>query len=119
MEKKHTPGPWQLKVAEFGGPHEVSFAPKSYGRIASVFTPGFQNLPEAPTTQECEANARLIAAAPDLLAACEMLAEAYQSGEDNAGSMEWSDVDLAWEYATAAIAKALGEDACPPAADTE
>lgn len=104
MEKKHTPGPWQLKVAEFGGPHEVSFAPKSYGRIASVFTPGFQNLPEAPTTQECEANARLIAAAPDLLEALEAALEYLDANPDDYSNPRAN-------IARAAIAKALGESA--------
>ena len=67
---KHTEGPWTLKPSEYGCAHEISFATTSYGMIARVFTPGFQHLPEAPNEQECLANARLVAAAPDLLEAC-------------------------------------------------
>lgn len=37
------------------------------------------------------------------LAACSMLVQAYKNGEDDGGSMEWSDVDQAWEQAKRAL----------------
>lgn len=40
------------------------------------------------------------------LAACLALCEAYQHGEDNDSSMDWSDVDAAWALAKAAVAQA-------------
>ena len=38
------------------------------------------------------------------LRACELLVEAYKTGEANGGSVDWSDVDLAWEVAREALA---------------
>lgn len=61
--KRITPGPWTYEPAE----HEDSFAIKGTGsavwRVADTY--GY------PMPGQSEANARLIAAAPDLLAACE------------------------------------------------
>lgn len=52
------------------------------------------------------ANARLIAAAPDLYAACEALWEAWSDGEMG----DWRGaLDNALRLATAALAKARGE----------
>lgn len=56
MKTKHTPGPWQVGESISGKPLIVT---KSHGTIAQP-TGGFEN--------EIKANARLIAAAPDLLA---------------------------------------------------
>lgn len=62
----HTPGPWQAK-------HVAPYCWVLYGpeqrRIAST-DPSFDDGSEA-APEECEANARLVAAAPDLLAALE------------------------------------------------
>jgi hypothetical protein len=63
LQGKHTPGPWEVKRSGSGYPYQVH-APngnhvKDVTRWASISVP---SLPEG------EANARLIAAAPDLLA---------------------------------------------------
>jgi len=42
----------------------------------------------------------------DLLQACRALAQAYQNGADNDGSMRWEDVDDAWQLAVKAIKRA-------------
>lgn len=57
----HTPGPWTIRQGgtEIHGPH--------YGRQIAHIPPDLRYLPH----DENAANARLIAAAPELLAACE------------------------------------------------
>jgi len=63
-----TPGPWTFRPGRYGSPHVISWAPgKTYGQIALIGTPSFAELPEAKLADEVEANARLIAAAPELL----------------------------------------------------
>jgi uncharacterized cupin superfamily protein len=57
---------------------------------------------------EFGANARLIAAAPDLLAALEELYEAHQLVEH--GDEDYPRLEAAQAQARAAIAKAKGED---------
>jgi len=82
MKNKHTPQPWRSN----------DFSSSVYGyifgdkqAICRVFLDG----------DECEANARLIAAAPELL-------EALQ------GVMYWDNGKPEWDDARAAIAKAVG-----------
>ena len=60
----HTPGPWR---------HEGTFvyALTDAERAVNVFSANVQNDNHKARPGECEANARLIAAAPNLLAACE------------------------------------------------
>jgi len=62
MPHKHTQGPW--KNEGYG-----IYAREKY--LASVYSPITDGL--LPTEQEARANARLIAAAPDLLAALQSL----------------------------------------------
>ena len=83
---EHTPGPWEFSEFSYfiAGPDGYAVAESSRTRRS-----------------ECKANARLIAAAPDLLAAAENLM-------NNAEKLDWpsvNDIDLI----LAAIAKAKGE----------
>ena len=98
----HTPGPWEVGR----GAGWIVTRPHAVGRreaaLAIGMTPAY-SLISAPTCKwfkdgEAEANARLIAAAPDLLAALEALADV----PDVQG---WPETD----QARAAIAKAKGE----------
>lgn len=74
----HTPGPWSngvshiIKVSrsEIGNNGRYSCLIKS-GIIAEVF---------GDTKEECEANARLIAAAPELLEALELIVKNVRAG---------------------------------------
>lgn len=86
---KHTPGPWQ---AQTFSSHELQtdFAMVAIGKRAHII--GY--------SEEDQANARLIAAAPDLLEALELMVDTY----DNGG---WPSSTLV--IARAAIAKAKGE----------
>lgn len=92
----HTPGPWRIeRVATLKSEWSID---DEYGEPIAI------TMPRLDEDQE-DANARLIAAAPDLLAALEMLA-------DHAPSVfaGFRPAD-AYEQARAAIAKAKGGDA--------
>jgi hypothetical protein len=96
MTTKHTPGPWA--VSDVG---EVVVC--ATGRtLCDVYS--------SPTTgeEQADVDARLIAAAPDLLAACEMLAEAQRRADTGEREGFGCYVD-AVDKARAAIAKAKGE----------
>ena len=94
MEKQqHTPGPWvqpmQANGANVRHPHIISDG----GEIAITTWQGSE--------QKTNANARLIASAPDLLEALEEIV----SAADGDG---WSQIDADLRKARAAIAKATG-----------
>ena len=90
---EHTPGPW---IVKYNDQHDHIFTQATpHKRIANVFGGVFGN---NEADLEHQANARLIAAAPDLLAALKRLCET-------------KDEDLlfaydAWEAARAAITRA-------------
>jgi hypothetical protein len=111
----HTPGPWTLKLGKYGSPHVISWAPgKTYGQIALVNTPSFQELPEAKTADEVAANARLIASSPLLLKALRDLVSllGYHQLEMMAGlepGEEFPEVENAREAIAAATQAEEGE----------
>ncbi len=77
---KHTPGPWNAvpSTCETGwliGPRETN----GPDYVADV-----HKLTHGRSDEDSEANARLIAAAPDLLAACEALAKIADAYDANA-----------------------------------
>lgn len=103
-ETKHTPGPWAVqRYANY-----IGFGVYAHGRgcIAERWYDKQQDEPYGP---EILANARLIAAAPDLLLALEDLVNeirAYSSPEcDDEGAIGAEEL----KAADAAIAKAKGE----------
>ena len=103
----HTPGPWTLKLGKYGSPHVIEWAPgKTYGQIAQVNTPSFQELPEAKTADEVATNARLLAAAPDLLSALREMLDAFSL--ENVGVDAMGKNLAAKRQARDAIAKAEG-----------
>ena len=66
-DAKHTPGPWRYDPKNMGYCNGRAY----YGiRSATVFEPALVPLRIGDLTTEILANARLIAAAPKLLAAC-------------------------------------------------
>lgn len=83
---KHTPAPWKVNGTQ------VHADNKHESLIADVFD---QN-------EACKANARLIAAAPELLEALEIALEASTQGRDD---KSWEDAAIA----AIAKAKAKGE----------
>ncbi len=91
-EAKHTPGPWHydglVQIVEAARPHmRVAFLPSDHDEYASS-----------------KPNGRLIAAAPDLLAALAAVLKWYGGAADD--DSEWSPCML---QARTAIAKAEGK----------
>jgi hypothetical protein len=95
---KHTPGPWQIEFAEdIDLPNHVGISAKKHSLLAQVVW----CMENDERTPHCEANARLIAAAPDLLEALCKLAELYDAMGAPRGPCRI--------IADAAIAKAIGD----------
>ena len=86
---KHTPGPWKRIAGTIQAP--------DYGCIAIVQGEGF-------FSDEQLANARLIAASPQLLEACQALLDAFE-GYEMMAALDYKVQDIAH----AAIAAATGE----------
>lgn len=95
----YTPGPW--KVKRRFDVYQDTQKPGVGGTFVAS-TKGNWPLPESVNIA-CEADARLIAAAPDLLEACRMLVESNDNGKLD-DHMLWDAIELAQE----AIAKATG-----------
>lgn len=108
MSAKHTPGPWIISgVSINDGSISVSYAEyriviaqvtnaASFGDFVSAAIKGRHDFGAPDTAATQWANARLIAAAPDMLAALKV-------------ALTWSDADwVGHETVTAAIAKAEG-----------
>ncbi len=104
MSGQHTPGPW---VADATDPSDVvvwaSPDPKQNDElIANVG----QRIQRVQVAFDCDAaNARLIAAAPDLLEALESLIAIDEDTLADGATLQ-DRVDVAWASAKAAIAKA-------------
>lgn len=99
---KHTPGPWEVGQAGTGNVYVPSILHKSAnpkpgpGLLVRTIATMCIHGPE----DENESNARLIAAAPELLEACKMAVE--ELGPNSSGDRCWD----AFEKLLAAIAKA-------------
>lgn len=92
---KHTPGPWEITRSFDPGYKNIS-APKHTALAQVVWC-----MEDEERSPMCEANAHLIAAAPELLEALEALVADE--------SKEYIPTRL-WDAARAAIAKAKGEE---------
>lgn len=92
MTNKHTPGPWEIYLGIEG-----------YG-IKGVCGGYYGDI-------ENEADARLIAAAPELLEAAKLVIAWYEAEDDHSGTDFYERVEMCRESETAlraAIAKATG-----------
>lgn len=99
---KHTPGPWEFasRHGQHGeGDALIQNASGAYVADARVYAGGSV----CRKDDEVEANARLIATAPDLLEACKLIRHAHQYGH---ADPRWGE---AWEAMCLAIAKAEGQ----------
>ena len=103
MNAKHTPGPWTARINDWSR-WDILYAK---GILASVSK---SDDPASPTpVSEIEANARLIAAAPELLAALELLLAFHEPdslSDQNHDTRLRVEADNAWLSARAALAKA-------------
>lgn len=91
----HTPGPWHTSTTHSGAAVDIGAANGANVTLVSG--------PTENGADEFRANARLIAAAPDLLAALEFIV----SPQPYSATQEWRDnVKKGREMALAAIAKA-------------
>ena len=108
-EQKHTPGPWEVEQGYSG----------SRGQIAVTNHDNFNRTgccicliaPVSNYTEEDKANARLIAAAPDMLAALEKLDEMRKDffiPDDELGAIDGDSIRAFVEMYRAAISKAKG-----------
>jgi len=103
-----TPGPWKLETVQtqIGCCHKIGDFPSTSSRKnhACVYVDGYGPYQTTdPRPAELLANARLIAAAPDLLEACQAFLARYHNHMVNADLL-FSDIA---EKATAAVSKAL------------
>jgi hypothetical protein len=97
----HTHGPWKasgisVRHPSFPKPYAVIETADGAHRIANIQS----NLSD----EQCLINARLIAASPDLLEACEMLMEAM----NDEGQCDCDALDITYMKARSAIQKARG-----------
>jgi len=101
---KHTPGPWKAQLRDgYGGQWEVE---RQWEVVATGETERW--IADADSLTGCdEANARLIAAAPELLEALQEIAEC---GSASMVANVWVELARVQNIARAAIAKATGED---------
>ncbi|MEE4662743.1 hypothetical protein V2L09_02270 [Pseudomonas alliivorans] len=113
---KHTPGPWSLGEPERVG--EGLHAPihaQKHGELAMVVWQMEDARIDRVRSIDCEANAHLIAAAPELLAALELTREnlrACQATIHLCGGFDPAYVEhaqAAMKVADAAMAKARGQ----------
>jgi hypothetical protein len=93
MEAKHTPGPWCIDPHQSPEQPLTVFDGPNCGTLIAIVSGD-------PDEPENEANAKLIAAAPDLLAALERIAAIKVTGYDGDYGIQ--------AIADAAIAKATG-----------
>ena len=104
MTDKHTPGPWSLDLGNIGIDIEnhVSVDAPSHGGIANVVWVMEEDALMGKNSPKCEANARLIAAAPDLLQAAKDVLS-HKRGEG-----DWLILSVHCQALEEVIAKASG-----------
>jgi hypothetical protein len=85
MTDTHTLGPWYVKQQEDLDPHGNGYVWAIKGKRTSEekgITGGWKDYVQNPAYANNEANARLIAAAPDLLVACEVANRFFEENDD-------------------------------------
>lgn len=96
MNAKHTPGPWEIRDVNVTF---ISIGAPEHHSLADTWA-----IDEGVTTEQLHANARLIAAAPELLEALEQISHAEAATYDDIHAAIQDLVGIA----RAVIAKATG-----------
>lgn len=99
MSAQHTPGPWEM-CYDKGSTRDI--LSRKHGGICVVRRAGVHN------DATYNANARLIASAPELIAALIAMVEAEDASCDDFGAEQIDAIERAMEQARAAIAKTKG-----------
>ena len=106
MTAQHTPGPWRYTD---GGIIDNGSAPtqtSDYREIADVYgTEEFDARPLVPDQSEANVNARLVTAAPELLAIAVYLSEFFNAGKSVGASSLVDETTTIAEAVRQAIAK--------------
>jgi len=102
MMSKHTPGPWKAEQCDIYGDDSTRWSVLTAEYQQDFFIASIENGAPGDCLDTEAANARLIAAAPDLLEACQAMLDGYEAGK----SIPAFDVR---ELCRAAIAKVTGQ----------
>lgn len=105
-EAKHTPGPWHLEEMGYNSSSYYIRGSSESGDRLTIGKGAVAHIPRS-TVNPMEANARLIAAAPELLEALKAMIDAERVYESGVRS---SEELAALEKAHAAITKATGRE---------
>jgi len=110
MNNTHTPGPWEVWREPGIESRDLSVGPVSGGiAVADIVTTNAHGIATKESIGTGHANARLIAAAPELLEALEGAVKELESVRDYLAPSIWGAVGAArLAAAQAAIAKAKG-----------
>jgi len=118
IERNHTPAPWVVDGLFTEGGHQTRVAfPDRHGVPSETIAECFYKWHEASHISEriswknAEANARLIAAAPDLLESLELFLDAVETDVIRVCPSEIDQLIAITETARAAIDKATGGEA--------
>lgn len=110
MDTKHTPGPWRTDHHEHNEPHQNIRIKGSYRTVCTVW---IDDAPVPDYNAEQESNARLIAAAPELLEALKAAIDCgmvpVSSASEGGAAAHSIQVRVA-DQIRKAIAKAEGTD---------
>lgn len=109
MKMKHTPGPWRLIRNQFSEYCSTEFCEMA------IMSGGDMNMIVAGVVSDCieehQSNARLIAAAPELLEALKRIHMRLEAYHDSEQEMPVDSLFVCLDAARAAIHKATGEEA--------
>lgn len=96
----HTKGPWHIELAPNGKPFVTN---KARQHVCTLY--------EGKPSERVAANARLIAASPDLLAACETVCGLIYRDKNNGERIDLDQYERADRDCRAAVAKATEQAA--------
>ena len=110
---KHTPGPWYLRTNRHPNTDGTKWGWLDANQAGDQRPPSGVNVTWS-AGQTSEANARLIAAAPELLEAAQMVIAWYEAEDDHSKADFYERMQMCRDSESAlraAIAKATGEQA--------